>query len=276
MHRIMKKIDLSPWRIRHGSACDLHDFSTQPEGALSLNEDEVRQQTQKLSARLNKLQTKLHAANSHAVLLVLQGMDTSGKDGVIRHVFANVSPLGVRAVPFSAPAEAELKHDFLWRIHSKVPARGELVIFNRSHYEDVLVTRVHKLIDKTTCSKRYEHISHFESLLHDGGTTVVKCYLHISKSEQKKRLQQRIDDPDKHWKLQPSDFSDRKLWPKFISAYEDTISATSTKNAPWYIVPADSKPHRDLFIATLLVQTLESMDLTMPKPNFSLDDVILT
>ncbi len=276
MHRIMKKIDLSPWRIRHGSACDLHDFSTQPEGALSLNEDEVRQQTQKLSARLNKLQTKLHAANSHAVLLVLQGMDTSGKDGVIRHVFANVSPLGVRAVPFSAPAEAELKHDFLWRIHGKVPARGELVIFNRSHYEDVLVTRVHKLIDKTTCSKRYEHISHFESLLHDGGTTVVKCYLHISKSEQKKRLQQRIDDPDKHWKLQPSDFSDRKLWPKFISAYEDTISATSTKNAPWYIVPADSKPHRDLFIATLLVQTLESMDLTMPKPNFSLDDVILT
>ena len=276
MHRIMKKIDLSPWRIRHGSACDLHDFSTQPEGALSLNEDEVRQQTQKLSARLNKLQTKLHAANSHAVLLVLQGMDTSGKDGVIRHVFANVSPLGVRAVPFSAPAEAELKHDFLWRIHGKVPARGELVIFNRSHYEDVLVTRVHKLIDKTTCSKRYEHISHFESLLHDGGTTVVKCYLHISKSEQKKRLQQRIDDPEKHWKLQPSDFSDRKLWSKFISAYEDTISATSTKNAPWYIVPADSKPHRDLFIATLLVQTLESMDLTMPKPNFSLDDVILT
>ena len=276
MHRIMKKIDLSPWRIRHGSACDLHDFSTQPEGALSLNEDEVRQQTQKLSARLNKLQTKLHAANSHAVLLVLQGMDTSGKDGVIRHVFANVSPLGVRAVPFSAPAEAELKHDFLWRIHGKVPARGELVIFNRSHYEDVLVTRVHKLIDKTTCSKRYEHISHFESLLHDGGTTVVKCYLHISKSEQKKRLQQRIDDPDKHWKLQPADFSDRKLWPKFISAYEDTISATSTKNAPWYIVPADSKPHRDLFIATLLVQTLELMDLTMPKPNFSLDDVILT
>ncbi len=276
MHRIMKKIDLSPWRIRHGSACDLHDFSTQPEGALSLNEDEVRQQTQKLSARLNKLQSKLHAANSHAVLLVLQGMDTAGKDGVIRHVFANVSPLGVRAVPFSAPAEAELKHDFLWRIHGKVPARGELVIFNRSHYEDVLVTRVHKLIDKTTCSKRYEHISHFESLLHDSGTTVVKCYLHISKSEQKKRLQQRIDDPDKHWKLQPSDFSDRKLWPKFISAYEDTISATSTKNAPWYIVPADSKPHRDLFIATLLVQTLESMDLTMPKPNFSLDDVILT
>ena len=272
----MKKINLSPWRIRQGSACDLNDFSTQPEGVWSLAEDEVRRQTQKLSVRLNKLQNTLHASNSHSVLLVLQGMDTSGKDGVIRHVFANVSPLGVRAVPFSAPSEAELKHDFLWRIHDKVPARGELVIFNRSHYEDVLVTRVHKLIDKSTCSKRYEHIKNFESLLHDTGTTVIKCYLHISKSEQKKRLQERMDDPGKHWKLQPSDFADRKLWPKFISAYEDTISATSTKNAPWYVVPADSKPHRDLFIATLLVQTLESLDLTLPKPNFSLDEVTLS
>lgn len=271
----MKKMDLSPWRIRHGSPCRLNDFNTQPEDVLAYSEDEVRHQTKKLSVRLNKLQTQLHAANSHAVLLVLQGMDTSGKDGVIRHVFANVSPLGVRAVPFSAPTEAELKHDFLWRVHHKVPARGELVIFNRSHYEDVLVTRVHKLIDKSTCSKRYEHIAHFESLLHNSGTTVLKCYLHISKGEQKKRLQQRIDDPARHWKLQPSDFADRKLWPKFISAYEDTLSATSSKNAPWYIVPADSKLHRDFFIATLLVQTLESLDLKLPKPNFSFEDVIL-
>ena len=272
----MKKTDLSSWRIRHGSACDLNDFNTQPEGALSLAEDEVKQRIQKLSARLNKLQNTLHASNSRSVLLVLQGMDTSGKDGVIRHVFANVSPLGVRAVPFSAPTEAELKHDFLWRIHSKVPARGELVIFNRSHYEDVLVTRVHKLIDKATCNKRYDHITNFESLLHDSGTIVLKCYLHISRNEQKKRLQQRMDDPSKHWKLQPSDFTDRKLWPKFISAYEDAIAATSTKSAPWYIVPADSKPHRDFFIATLLVQTLESLDLKLPEPNFSLGDMTLS
>ena len=273
--RIMKKIDLSPWRIRHGSACQLSDFDTQPEGVLSLSDDELEHQMKKLSARLNKLQVQLHAAKSLAVLLVLQGMDTSGKDGVIRHVFANVSPLGVRAVPFSAPTETELQHDFLWRIHDKVPALGELVIFNRSHYEDVLVTRVHKLVDKATCIKRYDHITHFESLLNDSGTTVLKCFLHISKSEQKKRLQQRMDDPEKHWKLQPSDFTDRKLWPKFIAAYEHTISATSTKNAPWYVVPADSKPHRDLFIATLLVQTLESLNLRLPKPNFSLDEVTL-
>jgi PPK2 family polyphosphate:nucleotide phosphotransferase len=272
----MKKIDLSPWRIRHGSDCQLSDFNTRPEGVLSLSDDEVRHQTKKLSGRLNKLQIQLHAAKNHAVLLVLQGMDTSGKDGVIRHVFSNVSPLGVRAVPFAAPTEAELRHDFLWRIHGKVPAFGELVIFNRSHYEDVLVTRVHRLIDKATCSKRYEHIAHFESLLHDSGTTVIKCYLHISRNEQKKRLQQRIDDPGKRWKLQSSDFSDRKLWPKFMSAYEDTISATSTKNAPWYVVPSDSKPHRDLFIAALLVQTLESLNLRLPKPSFSLEDVKLT
>lgn len=272
----MKTTDLSPWRVREGSVCDLNDFSTQPEGVFLLAEDEVKKQTQKLSARLNKLQNTLHASSSRAVLLVLQGMDTSGKDGVIRHVFANVSPLGVRAVPFSAPTGAELKHDFLWRVHSNVPALGDLTIFNRSHYEEVLVTRVHKLIDKATCKKRYEHIVNFESMLYDSGTTVLKCYLHISKNEQKKRLQQRIDDSSKNWKLQPSDFADRKLWSKFISAYEETISATSTKTAPWYIVPADSKPHRDLFIATLLVQALESLDLKLPKPNFSLDSVTLS
>lgn len=272
----MKNIDLSPWRIPPGSTCRLSDFSTQPDGALSLTNDEVSQLTHKLSLRLNKLQNQLYAARNRAVLLVLQGMDTAGKDGVIRRVFWNVSPLGVRAVPFSAPTQSELSHDFLWRVHDKVPALGELVIFNRSHYEDVLVTRVKKIIDKKTCSKRYDHIANFESLLHDSGTTVLKCYLHISKSEQKKRLQQRMDDPDKRWKLQPSDFADRKLWPKFIEAYEDAITHTSTRHAPWYIVPADAKPHRDLFIAALLVQTLEQLDLKAPKPSFSLNEVRLS
>jgi PPK2 family polyphosphate:nucleotide phosphotransferase len=202
-------------------------------------------------------------------------MDTSGKDGTIRHVFSHVSPLGVRAVAFGAPTDKELAHDFLWRVHDKVPARGELVIFNRSHYEDVLVTRVRGLIDKDTCEKRHRHIEHFESLLHDGGTVVLKCFLHISKHEQKKRLQARLDDPHKQWKLQPSDFADRKLWPQFMEAYEEALAATSTAHAPWYVVPADSKPHRDLFIAALLVQTLEKLDLTMPKPSFSLSDVRL-
>ena len=160
-------------------------------------------------------------------------------------------------------------------MHDKVPGLGELVIFNRSHYEDVLVTRVRGLVDKSICEKRCRHIEHFESLLHDSGTIVLKCYLHISKHEQKKRLQARLNDPQKQWKLQPSDFADRKHWPSFMQAYEDAISATSTEHAPWYIVPADSKPHRDLFIAALLVQTLEQVHLHMPKPSFSLNDISL-
>jgi PPK2 family polyphosphate:nucleotide phosphotransferase len=169
----------------------------------------------------------------------------------------------------------EKSHDFLWRIHQKTPALGEMVIFNRSHYEDVLVTRVRGWVKKDACEKRFEDIQHFEALLHDAGITVVKCYLHISKAEQKKRLQARLDDPQKHWKLQPSDFDDRQLWPKFAEAYEEALAATSTADAPWYVVPADSKPYRDLFVAGLLVRVLEDMKLAMPKPLFDLSQVKL-
>ena len=271
----MEKIDFSRWRIAHHERFHLEDMDSRPPSAFPSDEDELRRQTGKLADKLNKLQATLHASRNRALLLVLQGMDTSGKDGTIRHVFSHVSPLGVHAVPFGAPTDGELHHDFLWRVHDKVPALGELTIFNRSHYEDVLVTRVRGLIDESTCEKRYRHIEHFESLLHDSGTVVLKCYLHISRHEQKKRLQARLDDPHKQWKLQPSDFTDRKLWPSFMKAYEQAISATSTDTAPWYIVPSDSKPHRDLFIAALLVQTLEKMHLQMPKPAFSLADVRL-
>ena len=180
------------------------------------------------------------------------------------------------AEAFGVPTELESRHDFLWRIHAKAPARGEMVIFNRSHYEDVLVTRVRGMIDEETCQKRYNNILHFESLLHNAGISVLKCYLHISKSEQKKRLQARLDDPRKHWKLQPSDFDDRELWPKFTQAYEEALSATSTPESPWYVVPADSKPYRDSFVAGLIVQTLENMKLKPPKPSFDLSKVKLT
>lgn len=271
----MEKANLAPWRIaRHADLC-LSEISTLPHQILAATDDELKRHTAKLAEKLNKLQATLYASRSRSLLLVLQGMDTSGKDGVIRHVFSHVSPLGVRAIPFGAPTDEELRHDFLWRVHDKVPALGELTIFNRSHYEDVLVTRVRGLIDKATCEKRYRHIEHFESLLHDSGTVVLKCYLHISKREQKKRLQQRLDDPARHWKLQPSDFTDRKHWPDFMTAYEEAISATSSDHAPWYVVPADSKPHRDLFVAALLVQTLEKLALQMPKPTFSLANIKL-
>lgn len=271
----MEKIDFSPWQIEHRSRFRLEDIDTGPPSMLPADEEELHKQTAKLSDKLNKLQATLHASRSRALLLVLQGMDTSGKDGTIRHVFAQVSPLGVRAIAFGAPTEEELRHDFLRRVHDKVPGLGELVIFNRSHYEDVLVTRVRGLVDESTCEKRLRHIEHFESLLHDSGTVVLKCYLHISKHEQKKRLRARLDDPQKQWKLQPSDFADRKLWPSFMKAYEAAISATSTEHAPWYIVPADSKPHRDFFIAALLVRKLEQMHLHMPKPSFALNDIRL-
>lgn len=271
----LHKIDLSPWRIEDKEAVILDKIDTLLPEKLFGKADDLPDRVAKLSERLNKLQNLLYASKNKAVLLVLQGMDTSGKDGVIRHVFSHVSPLGTHAIPFGAPTELEKSHDFLWRVHSKVPALGNLTIFNRSHYEDVLVTRVRGWIKKPEWQKCYEHIRNFESLLHDGGITILKCYLHISKQEQKKRLQARLDDPLKNWKLQEADFVDRKFWPDYQAAYQDAISATSTEQAPWYIIPADSKPERDYFIASLLVQTMEAMNLALPEPTFDVKSVKL-
>ena len=271
----MEHHDFSTWRIKPNSDVKLHDFETLPKTKDLPSADEWASHLSKLGEKLNKLQGTLHAGKSKGLLLVLQGMDTAGKDGLIRSVFTHISPLGVRSEAFGAPSNLEKSHDFLWRIHQKTPALGEMVIFNRSHYEDVLVTRVRGWIKKDTCIKRYQYINDFEAMLHDAGITLIKCYLHISNAEQKKRLQARLDDPHKHWKLQPSDFEDRQLWPKFEQAYQETLSATSTAEAPWYVVPADSKTYRDLFVADLLVQTLEGMKLTMPEPTFDLSKVKL-
>jgi PPK2 family polyphosphate:nucleotide phosphotransferase len=264
----MNKINFTPWRIKPGSSISLEDVDTNPTN--DAYGDEVDADMKPLFDKLSKLQSTLYAGKSRGLLLIFQGMDTAGKDGAIRHVFSHISPLGVHAYAFSAPSEEEKQHDFLWRIHSKVPGRGEMVIFNRSHYEDVLVTRVKKWIDEDTVHRRFEDIKHFESLLDAEGITVLKCYLHISKKEQKKRLQARIDDPHKNWKLQASDFEDRKLWPEFMKAYQEALAATSTSQAPWYVIPADNKSYRDYFLAELLVHTLEKMDLQMPKPSFNL------
>lgn len=261
----MSKPNFNAWRIQPGAKLSLEDMDTGP-ASSHVDADDMKP----LFDKLSKLQSTLYAAKTKGFLLVLQGMDTAGKDGAIRHVFSHVSPLGVHAYAFGAPTDEEKRHDFLWRIHSKVPGRGDMVIFNRSHYEDVLVTRVKQWIDEDTVKRRFENIKHFESMLVAEGVTVLKCYLHISKKEQKKRLQARIDDPDKNWKLQASDFEDRKLWPDFMKAYEDALSATSTAQAPWYVVPADNKPYRDYFLASLLVHTLEKMDLHMPQPSFDL------
>lgn len=252
----------APWPVPRKGKFSLSDMPTKLEKFKGGN----GQGDMSVFERLNKLQNTMYASKTQGLLLVLQGMDTAGKDGVIRHVFSHISPLGVRAQAFAAPSEEEKRHDFLWRIHSKLPGKGEMVIFNRSHYEDVLVPMVRGGMKKATLQKRLEHICHFEAMLQDEGIAVLKCYLHISKAEQKKRLQARMDDPQKQWKLQASDFEDRKRWPSFMQAYEETMQATSTKQSPWFIVPADDKSQRDHLLAELLVNTLEDMKLTMPKP----------
>jgi PPK2 family polyphosphate:nucleotide phosphotransferase len=271
----MQSKDYTPWYVSPKGKCQLSDFDTEPPIKELPSDSELQDQLVEQGEQLNKLQSTLHAAKTRGLLVVFQGMDTAGKDGVIRSVFTHISPLGVRAEAFGVPTDLESRHDFLWRVHAKAPARGEMVIFNRSHYEDVLVTRVRGWIDTKTCQKRYDNILHFESLLQDAGITVLKCYLHISKSEQKKRLQARLDDPRKHWKLHPSDFDDRALWPQFTQAYEAALSATSTPDSPWYVVPADNKSYRDSFVAGLMVQTLENMKLKTPQPTFDLSKVKL-
>ncbi len=210
----------------------------------------------KLGEELNELQEWLYAAQSHSVLIVLQGLDTSGKDGTISHVMASLNPQGCDVASFKVPTPLELAHDFLWRIHEKTPAKGMITIFNRSHYEDVLVTRVHKLVSDDVVKKRYTQIKNFEQLLADNNTIILKFFLHISKDEQKERLEAREQDAEKAWKLSPGDWEERQFWDAYISAYEDALSATATKSAPWYIVPADRKWFRNLAVATALVETL--------------------
>jgi PPK2 family polyphosphate:nucleotide phosphotransferase len=203
-------------------------------------------------------------------LLVLQGMDTAGKDGTVRALFSQINPMGLQATAFAAPTERERAHDFLWRVHAHVPAAGQIAIFNRSHYEDVLVPRVLGQIDGKACKLRYAHIRDFERMLAETGTTIVKVFLHISKDEQKQRLQERLDDPEKHWKFDPNDLIVRAQWDDYRRAYEDAIAATNADHAPWYIVPADSKTHRNLIIASLLLETMENMKLAWPAPKADL------
>jgi PPK2 family polyphosphate:nucleotide phosphotransferase len=261
--------------IKPKQTLSLSDCPTHIKAWHDVDTQQAQQTLAELGERLNKLQNVLHSAHQKGLLLVLQGMDTSGKDGTIRRVFSHVSPLGVRAEAFSAPSAFEQSHDYLWRVHAKVPARGEMVIFNRSHYEDVLVTRVRGWIDEAKCEQRYEHIRHFEQMLSDEGIVILKCFLHISKQEQKQRLQARLNDEHKQWKLQASDFDDRQRWDDFVKAYESALSATSTSHAPWHIIAADNKHHRDIQVAQLLVNALEAMKLRYPAPSFDLRSVQL-
>ena len=220
-----------------------------------------------LVERLGGLHNRLYAESARSLLLVLQGTDASGKDGTIRTVFTGVNPQGCRVQSFKVPTVTELAHDYLWRIHNVCPARGEIVIFNRSHYEDVIAVRVRKLAGEHVWRRRYEHIRAFEKLLTDEGTSVVKVFLHLSRDEQRTRLQERLDDPEKRWKFRAADLDDRALWDEFGRAYEDALHETSTEYAPWYVVPADHNWSRNLAVAEILVSTLEQMDPKFPEPD---------
>ena len=217
-----------------------------------------------LATELDQLQNLFYADRRHKLLVILQGTDTSGKDGILRGVFGRLSPLGVHTVGWKAPTEDERAHDYLWRIHQKVPAAGEVVIFNRSHYEDVLVPPVNGWITPQQTAERYRHINEFERMLSETGTVVLKFMLHISFKEQRERLQERIDDPTKHWKFSAGDLEVRKQWKLYQRAYADLLNATSTPWAPWTVVPSNSKTHRNLMIATLVRAALQQMDLRFP------------
>jgi PPK2 family polyphosphate:nucleotide phosphotransferase len=230
------------------------------------NKEDALPEIEKLNKKLESLQELLYAEGKHKFLIILQGMDTSGKDGVIRHVFDGVNPQGVRVACFKVPTIEELSHDYLWRIHKQTPSKGEMAIFNRSHYEDVLAVRVLGLVPLDVWEKRYDQINDFERLLFNEGTTILKFYLHISKEEQRQRLLERLEDPSKHWKFNPGDLETRAQWDEYMKAYEDVLERTSTQWAPWYIIPADRKWFRDLLIARVLVKTLEQLDMKYPQP----------
>jgi PPK2 family polyphosphate:nucleotide phosphotransferase len=214
--------------------------------------------------RMGKLQYLLYADGRQSLLIVLQGMDAAGKDGVIRHVFSGMNAQGTFVFRFNQPSREEAAHDFLWRVHSRTPAQGEVVVFNRSHYEDVLVVRVHELVPHSVWSKRYELINDFETMLSRNGTTILKFFLHISPEEQLERFRQRLDDPSRHWKISESDYSERKLWPAYLEAYEDALRLTSTKRAPWYVIPSNHKWFRNLAVSQIIAETMDEMRLKLP------------
>jgi len=230
---------------------------------------------QEMNRELSELQRLLWADGRHALLIVLQAMDTGGKDGTIRKVFSGVNPQGVDVTGFGVPGPHEAEHDYLWRVHLRTPARGRIAVFNRSHYEDVLVARVNALVPSEVWSRRYDHIRNFEAMLSDEGTTIVKIMLHISKDEQKERLQERLDDPSKNYKFNPSDLTSRANWDAYMAAYEEAISQTSTENALWYVVPSDRKWYRNIVVSQILIDTIKGMDLASPITDFDPSTVVI-
>jgi len=257
--------DVGHWRVRPGAAIGLAAHDPASTAGAPGDRAVTEAATEPLHDEVFWWQDRLRAEASQSLLVVLQGLDASGKDGTIKHVFRGVNPQGTSVAAFKEPTPEERAHDFLWRVHRRVPCAGEIAVFNRSHYEDVLVARVHGLVPPAVWRGRYDHINHFERLLHDGGTTIVKCFLHLSFEEQARRLRDRLDDPHKRWKARASDFVERRYWDTYQEAYEDVLRRTSTEHAPWFVVPADHKWYRNWVVSQILLHTLEAMAPRYPE-----------
>jgi len=258
--------------VEPGSKLNLANIDPSYSGK-HLSHENAAPEIRKHLERMTKLQYLLYADAEQSLLVVLQALDAAGKDGVVRHLFSGMNPQGTSVCAFKQPSQLELAHDFLWRAHLRTPSKGELVIYNRSHYEDVLVVRVHDLTPESVWSKRYDLITDFEKMLSRSGTRILKFYLHISPEEQLKRFKQRLDDPMRHWKISAADYTERDLWPKYIEAYEDAITLTSTKRAPWYIIPANHKWFRDLAVSQIVADTMDEMGLHLPATRVDLAEI---
>lgn len=263
-----------PLRPKPGESVRLADYDPGYTGDYRAKKDAL-EDLERNRAKLGELQEVLYAGHKHALLIILQALDAGGKDGTIRHVMRGINPQGVQVTGFKVPTAEELAHDFLWRVHQRTPPLGMIGIFNRSHYEDVLVVRVEELVPPAVWEARYDHINAFERLLADSGVTLVKFFLHISKAEQKKRFEERLSKPSKHWKFARGDLKVRDKWEQYMAAYEDAISRCNTPWAPWHIVPADKKWYRNLVISQVLVETLEKLDLRYPEPEPGLETIVI-
>ncbi|NMB54869.1 MAG: polyphosphate kinase 2 family protein [Leptolinea sp.] len=257
---------MEQYRIEPGKKFKLADFSADDLGDFDGKKQKGNEKLAENRADLVELQELLYSEHKHRLLIVLQAMDGGGKDGTIRSVFEGVNPQGVRIASFKTPTQMELDHDYLWRIHSQTPGKGEIVVFNRSQYEDVLVVRVHNLVPREVWKKRYQQINDFERQLSEEGTTILKFFLNISLEEQKQRFLERLEMPQKRWKFNPGDLAERKLWPEYMKAFEEAIQKTSTKWAPWYVVPANRNWYRNLVVSSVIVDTLKAMKMEYPNP----------
>lgn len=269
------------YRVKPGETIDLNDYDPADKALIDTGDGKAdkaagKERYLELNARLEELQELLYAEGKHKLLIVLQAMDAGGKDSAIRSVFEGCNPQGVTVTSFKVPTEEERGHDYLWRVHQHTPKSGMISVFNRSHYEDVLVVRVKGFVPEAQWQKRFGHIRNFEQLLADEGTTVLKFFLNVSRDEQKQRFQDRLDRPDKHWKFRMGDLDDRVLWGEFQGAYQDMLNRTSTEDAPWYIVPADRKWYRDVVISQILVNTLEGLQMAYPAPEEDVDFATVT